>query len=59
MTLHLVRRGEPAGVSERDWIVDLDRLELADRGVPPLPAGPIDHHQLVLLIVAADRVITW
>jgi hypothetical protein len=59
MTLHLVRHGEPLALTEHDWVVYLDRLELADRGTPPLPPGSISHDQLVTLIVAATRVITW
>lgn len=58
--LHLVRRGEPAAVADTDWIVYLDPSpELAPQGAPPLPAGPIDHDQLVLLVFAADLVVTW
>lgn len=62
--LHLVRpgaRAEPVAepVADRDWVVYLDPLELADRGAPPLPPGPIKHEQLVALVFAADLVITW
>ena len=58
-TLHLVRRGAEAMTADGDWVVDLDRLVLADRGTPPLPPGPVTHDQLVELIAAAKRVITW
>lgn len=58
--LHLVRSGEPVGVADHDWIVYLDPSPaLAPHGAPPLPAGPIDHDQLVALVFAADRVVTW
>ena len=65
-TLHLARG--PAGpvaamphLADRDWLVYLEgtTLRLARLGAPPFPAGPIDHDQLVVLITAADRVITW
>lgn len=59
MTLHLVRRGAAPVAAPADWVVDLDALVLADRGTPPLPAGPVTHDQLVELLVAADRIITW
>ena len=65
MTLHLVRAGaEAAGaeaivVADDDWLVYLDDQRLADHGHPTVPPGPIDHDQLVLLIFAAARVITW
>lgn len=58
-TLHLVRRGAEPVLAAPDWLVDLDRLALADRGTPPLPAGPVTYDQLVDLIAAARRVITW
>jgi hypothetical protein len=58
-TLHLVRRDAEAIAADGDWLVDLDRLVLADRGTPPLPAGPVTYDQLVELIAAARRVITW
>jgi len=59
-TLHLVREGEPAFVADRDWIVYLEDLRLAPHGDPPLPAGPLlDHDQLLVLIFAAGRVVTW
>jgi hypothetical protein len=59
-TLHLVRPGaRPAHLADRDWVVYLEPLELADRGGPPLPPGPIDHEQLVALAFAAGRVVTW
>ncbi len=60
--LHLVRTegGVPDdALADRDWVVYLPQLELAPRGSPPLPAGRIDHDQLVQLIVAASIVITW
>jgi len=58
--LHLVRGdAAPAAISDTDWLVTLDRLELSARGTPPIPPGPIDHDQLLRLIFAADRVITW
>lgn len=58
-TLHLVRAGATPVVSDGDWIVDLERLVLADRGTPPLPPGPLTHDLLVDLIVRADLVLTW
>jgi len=59
-TLHVIRRGaRPAGVAESDWIVDLDRRELAARGTPPLAPGAITDEELVQLLFAADRVVTW
>ena len=57
--LHLVRRGEPPILDDRDWVVYLPDMRLAEHGAPPLPPGPIDHAQLVRLIVAADLVVTW
>lgn len=58
--LHLVRATPPAGaVAAGDWVVYLEAMRLAPTGAPPLPAGPIDHDQLVQLSLAADRVITW
>ena len=61
--LHLVRAHEghePLAVAEGDWIVYLaDGPLLAPRGAPPLPAGPISHDQLVVLVFAADLVVTW
>lgn len=58
--LHLVRPGaRPEAVADRDWVVYLDPLELAPRGAPPLPPGPLDHDQLVALTFAADLVVTW
>ena len=59
--LHLVRSSPPppALVADRDWVVYLPRMELAANGAPPLPAGAIDHDQLVELTFAADRVVTW
>jgi hypothetical protein len=60
-TLHLVRGDEPAPevVAERDWVVYLQTMDLASNGGPPIPAGRIDHDQLVVLIARADRVVTW
>ena len=46
MTLHLVRRGAEPVLSDGDWLVDLDRLVLVDRGTPPLPPGTVTHDQL-------------
>jgi len=68
--LHIVRAGaRPAVLADRDWVVYLDPqpqpqpqpypAELAARGAPPLPPGPIDHEQLVALAFAADLVVTW
>ena len=58
--LHLVRPGAaPAPLADRDWVVYLDPLQLAARGAPPVPPGPIDHEQLIALVFAADLVITW
>ena len=60
MTLHLVRGGaRPLVLAETDWVVYLEDLTLADRGAPPVSPGRIDHDQLVNLIFAAARVITW
>ena len=60
MTLHLVRAGaSPARVDDADWVVYLDEDRLADQGKPVVAPGPIDHDQLVQLVFAADRVITW
>lgn len=60
VTLHLVRAGATAhGVLEPDWIVELPERALADRGTPPLPPGPLSDDQLVQLVFAADRVVTW
>ena len=58
--LHLVRAGaRPDVITDRDWVVYLDPLQLAERGAPPFPPGPIDHEQLVALAFAADLVVTW
>jgi hypothetical protein len=60
--LHLVRAGaRPDVVADRDWVVYLDGElpQLAERGSPPVPPGPIDHEQLVALAFAADLVVTW
>jgi hypothetical protein len=58
--LHLVRAGaRPDVITDRDWVVYLDPLQLAERGAPPVPPGPIDHDQLVALVFAADLVVTW
>ncbi len=58
-TLHLIRRGATPVTADADWVVDLDTLVLADRGTPPLPAGPVTHADLLTLIVRADLVVTW
>lgn len=60
-TLHVIRdRAPPPGVvAAGDWVVYLHRMELDAHGAPPLPAGPLDHDQLVQLTFAAARVITW
>ena len=58
--LHLVRDGaRPDVIADGDWVVYLDPLQLAARGEPPIPPGPIDHEQLVALAFAADHVVTW
>ena len=63
--LHLVRPDAvPAVLADPDWVVYLSpdpalRMQLAPRGAPPLPPGPIEHDQLVVLITAADLVVTW
>jgi hypothetical protein len=61
--LHLVReRTLPAAVAERDWVVYLQPVELAQGGTPhtaPFPPGPLDHDQVVALAFAADLVVTW
>jgi hypothetical protein len=60
ITLHLVRaRARAPRLAETDWLVYLHELQLADHGLPPCPPGPIDHDQLVELLFAADRIITW
>jgi hypothetical protein len=59
MTLHLVRRNAEPVAADDDWLVDLDTMTLADRGTPVVPPGGITHDQLVQLITAATRVITW
>lgn len=59
-TLHLARAEVPVEVvAERDWVVYLQKMELAAQGEPPVAPGRIDHDQLVALIVRADRVVTW
>lgn len=59
--LHLFRGvAEPIRpVAERDWVVYLQTMELAPQGAPPCTAGPITHDQLVVLVFAADLVVTW
>jgi len=68
--LHLVRRaalaalpdGVPDAVAERDWVVYLQPTRLVRGGAPhtaPFPPGPLDHDQLVVLLSAADLVVTW
>lgn len=57
--LHLVRGAAAPVVASGDWVVYLDRMQLADRGAPPLPPGAIDHAQLVQLVFAAGLVVTW
>ena len=60
IVLHLVRTAVPPGVvSDDDWIVQLEPLELEAHGSPPRRPGPIHHDALVALIAAADRVVTW
>jgi hypothetical protein len=59
MTLHLVRRAEPLVLADSDWVVYLVDQRLAEHGAPPIQPGPIDHAQLVQLVFAADRVVTW
>jgi len=59
IVLHLVRSEPPAGVvADGDWIVRLPELQL-EAIAAPIAAGIIDHDQLVVLIAAADRVVTW
>ena len=58
-TLHVVRTGEPPILDERDWVVYLQPMQLAPRGEPPVAPGRIDHEQLLALVFAADRVVTW
>jgi hypothetical protein len=58
-TLHLVRGGVAPLVADDDWIVYLEPMRLAPHGTPPLPPGPLDHDQLVVLVFAAGRVVTW
>jgi len=57
--LHLVRTGEPPVLDDRDWVVYLHAMRLADHGEPPAAPGPITHDQLVALLFAADLVVTW
>ncbi|MCE9577390.1 MAG: hypothetical protein K8W52_29850 [Deltaproteobacteria bacterium] len=61
--LHLVRGAEPPAeaIALGDWIArsEGERWILADRGAPPIAAGPIDAAQLHDLIFAADGAITW
>lgn len=63
--LHLIRAGSadpPGAVAERDWVVYLQPMQLVHGGAPhaaPVRPGPIDHDQLVVLIFAADLVVTW
>ena len=57
--LHVVRSGEPPILDDRDWVVYLLDMRLADHGDAPLPPGPITHDQLVTLLFAADLVVTW
>lgn len=60
--LHLTdldRPAEPTWVAAHDWVVYLPTLTLAAHGQPPLPAGPLRYDQLIELIAAADRVVTW
>ena len=57
--LHVVRSGEPAVLDDRDWVVYLPGMRLADHGEPPQPPGPITYDQLVALLFAADLVVTW
>lgn len=62
MTILYLIRGDGLpedAVAERDWVVYLRTMELAPRGEPPVSPGRIDHDQLVSLIFAADRVVTW
>jgi hypothetical protein len=62
-TLHLVRGDRvPAVRAEGDWVVRVAPLELLAPGAgdgAPVAAGAIDHAQLVELVFAAARVITW
>lgn len=59
--LHLVRGAAPPKrlVAETDWLVYLQEMQLAPQGEPPVRVGPITHDQLVILIFAADLVVTW
>jgi hypothetical protein len=59
VTLHLVRGDTTPVVADDDWIVYLEPMRLAPHGNPPHPPGPIDHEQLVVLVFAARRVVTW
>jgi hypothetical protein len=61
MILHLARTAPPAGVvADGDWVVDIadHELRLVTPGAPVAP-GRIDHDELIRLIAAADRVVTW
>ena len=59
IVLHLVRGTAPAGVvADDDWVVQLGDMRL-DTPAASIPAGRIDHDQLVALIAAADKVVTW
>jgi hypothetical protein len=61
--LHLVRANRiPEAVADRDWVVYLNPIRLAQGGSPhtaPCPLGPLDHDQVVALSFAADLVVTW
>lgn len=65
ITLHVVRGDDPAGgppldlVADHDWIVYLHPAPRLVHGDTPIPRGPLDHDQLVVLVFAADRVVTW
>lgn len=55
--LHLIRTPPPAGViPDGDWVIYMDRWELVRGREPPTA---VDDDQIVALIFAADRVVTW
>jgi hypothetical protein len=57
IVLHLIRGTAPPGVvADNDWVVYMAPLELVRGREPPTT---VDYDQLVALVFAADRVVTW